>query len=210
MKKKVKVIFYPEEKIVEVDKGTKLWEVANQAGVYIDSVCGGDGICGKCRLILKKGAVETESTTLLTRDEVKKGYIIACQTRVKGDVIVEVPPESREKKRKILVDKDAGRFRALYPSLKEKVHFKYEPLVQKMYLALSAPSLQDNLSDHVRLYRYIRRKKKIPVMQSGLKVIRSLPELLRKNDWKITVTLGMRGGTVEVLQLEGGDRTGEN
>ncbi|TEU03416.1 DUF4445 domain-containing protein [Candidatus Aerophobetes bacterium] len=210
MKKKVKVIFYPKEKIVEVDKGTNLWEAANQAGVYINSVCGGDGICGKCRLILKKGAVQTKSTTLLTRDEVKKGYILACQTRVEEDVIVEVPVESRQKKRKILVDKDAGRFRALHPSLKEKVHFKYEPLVQKMYLALARPSIHDNLSDHVRLYRYIQRKKKIPVMQSGLKVIRSLPELLRKNDWKITVTLGMRGGTIEVIQLEGGDTTGEN
>jgi len=210
MKKRVKVIFYPEKKIVEIDKGTNLWEAANQAGVYINSVCGGDGICGRCRLILKKGAVETESTTLLTRDEVKKGYILACQTRAKGDVVVEVPPESREEKGKILVDKDAERFRALYPSLEEKVYFKYEPPVQKIYLTLSPPNLQDNLPDHVRLYRYIRREKEIPVMQSGLKVIRSLPELLRKNKWKVTVTLGIRGGTVEVIQIEGGDTTKKN
>lgn len=210
MKKKVKIIFYPGEKIVEVDRGTTLWEVANQAGVYINSVCGGDGICGRCRLVLKKGKVETESTTLLTREEVKKGYVLACQTRVKGDVVVSIPPESREEKRKILVDKDAERFRALYPSLEEKVRFKYEPLVQKMYLELSKATLQDNLSDHVRLYRYIRRKKDIPVMQSGLKVIRSLPEILRKNKWKVTVTLGIRGGTVEVVQIEGGDTTGRS
>jgi len=210
MEKKVKVIFYPEEKVVEVNKGTSLWEAAKQAGVYINSVCGGDGICGKCRLILKEGAVETESTTLLTREEVKKGYLLACQTRAKGNVVVEIPPESREEKRKILVDKDAERFRALYPSLEEKVRFKYEPLVQKMYLTLSPPTLQNNLPDHVRLYRYIRRKKKIPVMQSGLKVIRSLSEVLRKNRWKVTATLGIRGETVEVIQVEGGNTTEKN
>jgi len=210
MEKKVKVIFYPEEKVVEVNKGTTLWEAAKQAGVYINSVCGGDGICGKCRLILKEGAVETESTTLLTREEVKKGYLLACQTRAKGNVVIEIPPESREEKRKILVDKDAERFRALYPSLEEKVRFKYEPLVQKMYLTLSPPTLQNNLPDHVRLYRYIRRKKKIPVMQSGLKVIRSLSEVLRKNRWKVTATLGIRGETVEVIQVEGGNTTEKN
>jgi len=210
MEKKVKVIFYPEEKVVEVNKGTSLWEAAKQAGVYINSVCGGDGICGKCRLILKEGAVETESTTLLTREEVKKGYLLACQTRAKGNVVIEIPPESREEKRKILVDKDAERFRALYPSLEEKVRFKYEPLVQKMYLTLSPPTLQNNLPDHVRLYRYIRRKKKIPVMQSGLKVIRSLSEVLRKNRWKVTATLGIRGETVEVIQVEGGNTTEKN
>lgn len=210
MEKKVKVIFYPEEKAVEVNKGTSLWEAAKQAGVYINSVCGGDGICGKCRLILKKGAIETKSTTLLTREEVRKGYLLACQSKAKGDVVVEVPPESREEKRKILVDRNAERFRALYPSLKEKVRFKYEPLVQKMYLVLSPPTLQNNLPDHVRLYRYIRRKKEIPVMQSGLKVIRSLSGLLRKNKWKVTATLGIRGETVEVIQVEGGDTTEKN
>lgn len=182
-------------------------EAAVQAGVYINSVCGGDGICGKCRLILKEGEITVEPTTLLTRDEIKKGYVLACQTKAKGDIVVEVPPESREEKRKILVDKDARRFRALYAPLKEKVYFKYDPLMQKMYLKLSPPSLQDNIADHLRLYRGIRRQRKIPIMQTGLKIMKSLPRLLRENKWKVTATLGIRGETVEVIQVEGGDTT---
>jgi len=105
----VKITFQPEGKTAEVDKGASLLEAAGQAGVYINSVCGGDGICGKCRLVLKEGEVKVEPTTLLTRDEVKKGYVLACQTRAEGDTVVEVPPESREEKGKILVDKDAHR-----------------------------------------------------------------------------------------------------
>jgi len=185
-------------------------EAAAQAGVYINSVCGGDGICGKCRLILKEGAVKVEPTTLLTRDEIKKSYVLACQTKVEGDIVVEVPPESREEKGKILVDKDARRFRGLYAPLKGKVYFKYDPLVQKMYLELSPPGLQDNLADHPRLYRQIRRQRKIPIMQTGLKIMKTLPRTLRENKWKITATLGLRGETVEVIQVEGGDTTKKN
>jgi len=159
---------------------------------------------------LKEGEVTVEPTTLLTRDEIKKGYVLACQTKAKGDIVVEVPPESREEKRKILVDKDARRFRALYAPLKEKVYFKYDPLMQKMYLKLSPPSLQDNIADHLRLYRGIRRQRKIPIMQTGLKIMKSLPRLLRENKWKVTATLGTRGETVEVIQVEGGDTTRKN
>ena len=97
--KKVQITFEPDRKTAEVDQETSLLEAAGQAGVYVDSVCGGDGICGKCRLVLKKGAVKVEPTRLLTRDEIKKGYVLACQTKAKGDVVLEVPPESREEKK---------------------------------------------------------------------------------------------------------------
>jgi len=207
---KVKVTFLPQNETIEVEKGTTLLEASIRAGVYVNSICGGDGICGKCKLIVKKGDVDTHPTTLLAREEIKKGYVLACQSEVKGEeVIVEVPPESRAAG-KILIDKDAQRFRALYAPMKERVIFKYKPLVQKIYLELSPPSLQDNVADHVRLYRHIRRRKDIVIMQSGLKVIRALPHILRNSDWKVTATLGIRGGTVEVIQVEGGNTTDRN
>ena len=210
MEKRVSITFRPEGKTIEVKENTNLWEAATRAGIYINSVCGGDGICGKCRLILKKGEIDANPTTLLTREEIKKGYILACQTRVKEDVVVEIPPESRAGTKKILVDVDAQRFRAFHPSLKEKVSFAYDPLVQKMYLELLPPTLQDSLADHVRLYRYIQRKKKIPIMQTGLKVLQNLPIILRENQWRITVSLGLRGETMEVIQIEGGDTSDKN
>ncbi|HDN84283.1 MAG TPA: DUF4445 domain-containing protein [Candidatus Aerophobetes bacterium] len=208
-KDKVKVTFLPQGEVIQVEKGVTLLEASARAGVYVNSICGGDGICGKCRLIVKEGDVITRPTTLLKREEIKKGYVLACQTKVTGDVVVEVPPESRAEG-KILIDKDAQRFRALYAPLKGQVFFKYYPLVQKLYLELPPPNLQDNVCDHLRLYRGIRRKREIPIMQTGLKVIRSLPSIMRRCDWKITATLGIRGGTVEVIQVEEGDTTDRN
>ncbi len=208
-KDKVKVTFLPQGETIQVEKGVTLLEASIRAGVYVNSICGGDGICGSCRLIVKEGDVTTRPTTLLKREDIKKGYVLACQTEVIGNIVVEIPPEARAKG-KILIDKDAQRFRALYAPMKEQVFFKYEPPIQKIYLELPPPSLQDNIADHVRLYRGIRRQRKTPIMQTGLKVIRTLPYILRESDWKITTTLGIRGGTVEIIQVERGNTTDRN
>jgi len=117
-KDKVNITFLPEGEVIKVERGASLLEASVRAGVYVNSICGGDGICGKCKLVVKEGEVETRPTTLLSREEIKRGYVLACETEVIDDVIVEVPPESRIKGQ-ILVDKDAQRFRALYAPLKE-------------------------------------------------------------------------------------------
>lgn len=96
----MRITFQPLGKTVKVDKNTTLLEAAAQAGVYTSSVCRGDGICGKCRLIVKEGKVYTNPTTLLTREEIQRGYILACQTKADGHTVVEVPPESRVEEEK--------------------------------------------------------------------------------------------------------------
>ncbi len=208
--RKIKVLFEPYHEVAEVPKGMTLLEAASQAHVYVSSICGGDGICGKCRLVVKKGEIHATPTTLLSRDEIQRGYVLACQSRVVEDVEIEVPVESRLEGEKILIDKDAQRFRAFYPVPGERVLFKHEPLVQKLYLELPQSSLLDNLADHQRLYREIRRHGRQPIMQSGLKVLRILPKILPQSRGKITATMGIRGGTTEVIQIEKGDTTSHN
>jgi len=207
---KVKITFYPGGETAQVEKGVTLAEAASKAGVYIASICGGEGICGRCRIIIKSGEVEAAPTTLLTRDEIQQGYVLACQTKVLGDVEVLIPPESRAEGAQILIDEDAQRFRALYAVSEEQAFFRRDPLVKKLYLQLPPPTLQDNLADRERLYREIRRYVPAPIMQMGLKVLQSLPSILRKGNWKVTATLGRRGGTTEVIQVESGNRAGRN
>ena len=203
-----KVLFRPDEVSVEVERGVTLQAAAKAAGVELASICGGDGICGRCRVIVKDSNIHASPTTLLSRDEVQKGYVLACQTTITGDVEVDVPPETRTEEGQILIDIDAQRFRALYQE--ENVSFRHEPLVGKLYVQLPPPTLQDNLADHQRLYREIRRHKDYEIMQTGLKVLQTHPKLFRKSRWNVTATLGLRGGTVEVLQVEGGDTSERN
>jgi uncharacterized 2Fe-2S/4Fe-4S cluster protein (DUF4445 family) len=206
----VRVTFDLEQKSVEVAHGATLLEAAKAAGIFIASICGGEGICGKCRVIIQSGEVEAEPTTLLTREEIRRGYALACQTRVCGDVVVTIPPETRTEGAQILIDEDAHRFRALYPTTAEPTFFERDPVVQKLYLELPAPTLQDNLACQERLFREIRRRIDAPVIQMGLKVIRDLPDVHREEQWQLTATVGRRGGTTEVTQVEAGNRERES
>lgn len=193
----------------EAATGETLLEAASSADVRINSICGGEGICGKCKVVVEEGDVKVSSTATLSREEIKEGYTLACKTRVDGDLEVRIPAESTAAKGKILIDEDAQRFKALTSNgVGDTV--KYEPLIEKQYLELPEPSLKDNLSDHQRIYRELRRTKDIPIMQTGLKVFKQSSSLLRDNDWKVTATLGRRGDTTEVIQLEGGDTSDTN
>lgn len=207
--RRAQVTFWPEGDRVHVPLETTLLDAARAAGVDLTSACGGDGLCGKCRLIVRQGNVAAQPTSLLSREEIRCGYVLACQTKIVGDVEVEVPPESRAEAAQILIDLDAQRFRALHP-VAGAIDVRPGPLTRKLYLELPRPSLDDSLSDQSRLFREIRRRHPAPIMQLGLKVLRGLPKLLREANWKVTVTVGWRGGTLEVLQVEPGDVSGRN
>ena len=206
----VRVTFLPNRETVETQPGKTLLEVAKQAGIFVASICGGDGICGKCRLIVQSGEVDAKPTTLLSRQEIQAGYVLACQTKVVGDVEIVVPPESRGDGAQILIDQDAQRFRALYPTTAEQAFYRHDPLVQKLYLQLPEANLQDNLACQERLFREIRKRVDASDMQMGLKVLQTLPRLHHEDNWRVTVTLGRRGGTVEVIRVEAGDRARHN
>ena len=91
----VRVTFHPKDTSVDVGRGATVLEAAASAGVTIASICGGDGICGKCRVIIQSGKVDTDPTTLLTREEIQQGYVLACTTRLVAHSEVTVPPESQ-------------------------------------------------------------------------------------------------------------------
>jgi uncharacterized 2Fe-2S/4Fe-4S cluster protein (DUF4445 family) len=82
------VHFLPEGKTVTIAKGETLLKAAEVAGVFVNSICGGDGLCGKCRVIVREGEVVSQPTALLARDEIRAGYVLACDTLVMGDLRV--------------------------------------------------------------------------------------------------------------------------
>jgi len=216
---KFKVKFYPDNKVIEADKDKTILSVAMSAGVYINSSCGGDGVCGRCKVIVKSGKVIAQASGGLTLEEKHNNVYLACLTTIHSDVEIEIPPESRVDFANLSPQELELRFKGLYSEsedieaisqgLTEKI-FKHSPLATKFYLELPKPTIEDNISDLERLYREIRKIQDIPVMQTGLANIRQLGELLRDSDWKVTVTLGSHNGTVEVVLVESADTTKKN
>jgi len=110
MKKHVRIIFNPMNKVVEVERGEILLDAIRKAGIMIRSICGGHGECGTCKVILDRGELSDISAKYkkwLSSEEISKGYRLACQTRVLSDCEVTIPVESRVFSPKILIDVEA-------------------------------------------------------------------------------------------------------
>jgi len=204
------VTFLPDGVEVEAAKGKSLFAAATAAGISVNTVCGGDGVCGKCRVIVRSGKVTAKPNIFLTRRDIQRGVALACQTYIDGDVVVEVPPESRGGRVPHLASEDAIRFGRVNEWVGEGAVFAHEPLACKECVKLPKPTVDDCVSDQDRLYRELRRNRQIPVMQMGLSVLRGLPAILRNSDWEVTVLLGRRGKTVEVIEVTPGDTTNCN
>ena len=71
--------FKPDNKQISIHAGATILEAASQAGIILNSVCGGKGTCGKCRVIIEQDGRE----------------VLACQYEIDSDVTVTIPAESR-------------------------------------------------------------------------------------------------------------------
>ena len=63
---KFKVTFLPDNKSITVQKDKTILSAAISAGVYINSACGGDGVCGRCKVIVRKGTVSRQASGAIT------------------------------------------------------------------------------------------------------------------------------------------------
>ena len=202
--RKCLVNFEPSGLKTEVDVGTTLLGAAHKIGIYLSSICGGDGYCGKCKVVINKGQYKRRPTTLLTPEEVRENVVLACQTKVLSDMTIVVPEWHSLETGQILTDSDAKRFSDL-KSETEISDLELDPLVRKLYLEMDPPSIADHTADHERLYLNIRKKIDAPIIQTGFRVLQKLSPLLQKSDYKVTVTVGMRGGTTEIVEVEAGN-----
>jgi uncharacterized 2Fe-2S/4Fe-4S cluster protein (DUF4445 family) len=199
--KKYTVCFEPSGLKTEVPAGMVLLEAARKAGVYLSSICGGDGYCGKCKVIIDQGQFESKPTTLLTPDEVRENVVLACQTKILSDMTVTVPKSHTLQTSQILMDSDARRFSELAGDVQEGV-FEFDPLVRKIVVEMSEPTVHDHTADHERLYVAIREQIDAPIMQTGFRILQGLSKVLRLTKYQVAVTIGRRSGTTEVIEVE--------
>ena len=208
------VHFLPDGLETEVEEGKTLLDAAREANVYVGAVCGGEGVCGKCRVIVRDGEVLGESTEFLTRDEIRHGYVLACKVIPQSNLVVEVPPESRVDTR-VGAIKDSDHFSDFAHRGGQHPPADLDPLVSKIAMNLAEPTLDDPTADEDRLLEAVAKKRPGP-LQMGLKISRELPRALRNcresrssRSWtwngKVTATVGGRGKMNEVLCVERGD-----
>lgn len=78
--------------------GKSLLRLLFENKYFIPSACGGKGTCGYCKLKVLEGggeALPTESL-ILSSAEIRQGFRLACQLKVRQDLRVQIPPEYLE------------------------------------------------------------------------------------------------------------------
>lgn len=201
---KIAVRFEPLGTLVEVALGTLLAEAAAEAGLVLQMPCGGEGLCGKCRVRLVQGTSEpsSEERRLFSPEELEAGWRLACQTAVDQPLIVEVQEGSLLRSTgPILV---SGQALASFP---------LDPQVVKRFLILPPPTRQDDAPDLVRIGRALAESScpsEQPMCPSPLQVpwhlVRQLPDRLRQSGFQGTAVLA----DDRLLDFELGDTTSEH
>jgi len=185
------VHFMPADVHVPARSGDNLLQLAVEAGVHINASCGGDGACGKCRVIIKSGAVSHRECEKLSSEEYAKGWRLACRTTIKSDVEVLIPEHVslhaqavREARIHVHETRHAACSTAAVPGL--------NPPVQVYTIDLVPPTLTDNASDFTRLQRSLRKDHGIEIDNIELDALKNLPQATRAGDWQVTVSIADR------------------
>ena len=173
----VPVEFQPSGKTVYVLQRTRLQEAAAGADLVLDTPCGGQGVCGKCRVVVRRGACEPTPAELeaFRAEELEAGWRLACQSSIYGPATVEIPERSLlASPHKILARAEA----VLRPA--------GDPAIRKQYVELSAPDRGDDQPDLIRL------EQATGPFEVGLDVLRELPGRLRAAHFRGTAVLADR------------------
>ena len=187
----VKIFFDPMSKEIAVKRGALLLDAIREAGIRIESICGGKGDCGKCRVILNKGEVSrlsTKSEKFLSPQEISEGHRLACQIRVLGDSEFTIPVESLVVSPKILIST-------------EMMIDRLDP-ASKKYLVTLLPTRGDE-QHSIKLEGYSG-----PTPKVSEEIYDNL--LLMEPEQPITATLSRTNTPPEIINIESGDRTSSN
>jgi len=179
----------PSGATVRATQGVSLVHAAIQAGVEVEAVCGGRGVCGKCRGRLLQGAttaVSDREEKLLSPEELETGHILLCQRFVSADAVLEVTPQA-----------EGAAFchdgKDQFTTLEE---LRIEPHVEKAHQGLPPATLQDQASDLDRVLRALPAG-----VKAGPLLVRGIPRSMDGSRWSVTSVLFHN----ELVAVEEGD-----
>ena len=207
--------FLPHNREIKAAGGTSLLRAAMDAGVHINASCGGEGVCGKCRVIVESGEVAGGLSEQISPADRAKGYRLACRSVITADGVIRVPVESTIDASVLSrshVPRSTARIQQMdLNDLKEQGLFL--PPVEKIYLELPEPDNQDHLPDVTRLVSHLKLHHNEHRLTVSLPVIRKIPDVLRKDGFRVTATLArpvMESGKTEIINVQPGDTCQHN
>ena len=219
MTKKHTIILQPSGRRGQADEGTSVRTAARELGVEIESICAENATCGKCMVLIEEGRFEKynidsrrDNVSPVTREEAayfarrpillkdkgwEVGYVrLSCQCNILGDVLINVPEESRGNKQ---IVRKSARERAI----------DVKPAIRKYLVTMSPPNLERPIADWERLAKGLETSMalvhgtdaNIPhwhELTIDYQCLRTLSRTLRTANWNVTVSVWQDKEVIEV------------
>ena len=193
------VLFMPSGRRGRFPIGMPVLDAARSLGVYIESVCGGRGICGRCQIEVQDGEFAKHGITsaqdhLSAFTEKEARYIsirgelgqrrLSCSATIQGDLVVDVPQD-------VQINRQIVRKRA------ETRPIPRDPIVQLCYVEVDEPDMHKPLGDTDRLLRALQKEWRFEGLRMDFDLIPKVQKILREGEWKATAAVYHdRGGPV--------------
>ena len=185
------VLFMPSGKRGRFPKGKPIIDAARELGVYVESVCGGRGICGRCQIDIQTGEfakhgitskaenispLSAKETRYMEKRGLKDGRRLSCSSTVEGDLVVDIPQEGQINAA-VIRKADDGRVIARNPA------------IQLCYVEVEEPDMHKPLGDLDRLKEALRADWGWEDLMVDSHLLANVQKVLRDGEWKVTAVI---------------------
>ncbi len=202
------VLFMPSGRRGRFPVGTPVLQAARSLGVYIESVCGGRSLCGRCQVSVAEGrfakhAITSDAANLSPAGESERDYAerrrlkadrrLSCQALVRGDLVIDVPTEAQ-------ANRQVVRKRA------ENRRFPRDPAVRLVSLSVPPPDMEQPLGDADRLLQALGEQAGIGDATIDPALLPGLQAVLRQGDWQVSAAVHQDSGGACLIALWPGEK----
>ena len=185
------VLFMPSGRRGRFPIGTPVLDAARSLGVYVESVCGGRGICGRCQVSVAEGQFAKHGITssiehLSPFSAVEERYRskrsladdrrLSCSSKVQGDLVIDVPQD-------VQVHRQVVRKRA------ETRRIERDTATRLYYVEVEEPDMEKPLGDTDRLLAALREDWGFEHLSIDFPLLPGIQDILRDGDWKVTAAI---------------------
>ena len=190
---------------VDANIGDNLLELARRANVAIDAPCSGNGSCGKCRVQLLEGSVDSLPSRHISQEEFDAGWRLSCNCKVVGDCTVLVPDiasayQSRMKTADLSSPQEVAIFETAQQELKES-GIAFENTFSCFVLSMAAPSEEDTMPDIERLTWAVQEACGAEKVEIPYAVMVKLASTLRAFDFTVAVKGQLTGNIFRCMEV---------
>lgn len=173
--------------------GESLLEVARKTNVAIDAPCGGNGACGKCKVKLMGGTLDSKKTSHISDEEYAAGWRLACISKIIDDVEVLVPDiASAYKSRMKMADLSSAEEVKIFEELKEQiaeVGIELKNNLEVIDVTMSAPTLDDTMPDNERFSWAVEEVTGMDKIRVPYSVIKKMAHVFRASDFHVKAVI---------------------